>query len=182
MDDDSYSWDSLFPFFKKSITFLPQNDDLRPANSTPTYNLNAFGFENGPLKVTYPNFANSWTTWAQLALKEQGLKSGRDFVDGELLGYGYVPCSIDRESQTRSSSETSYLRRALLRLTNLSVYKNTLGKKVLFDENKKAIGVEVETAGLKYVLSANKEVIVSAGAVSLLSPFFQMITKLTSHG
>jgi choline dehydrogenase len=35
---------------------------------------------------------------------------------------------------------------------------------VLFDENKKATGVLVETQGFQYTLSARKEVIVSAGA------------------
>jgi choline dehydrogenase len=165
--DSSYRWENFLPFFQKSVTFLPPNDDLRPANATPTYDINAFGLQNGPLKLTYPNFANSWSSWIHLAFKELGFQGGRDFVDGKLLGYGYVASSIDRESQTRMSSETSYLRKALLTLTNLSIYKTTLAKRIIFDKNKRATAVEVDTAGLKYTISASKEVIVSSGAVSI---------------
>jgi choline dehydrogenase len=44
-----------------------------------------------------------------------------------------------------SSSESSYLRTALASgRANLKVYTNTLAKKVLFDRNNTAVGVEVE--------------------------------------
>jgi choline dehydrogenase len=49
---------------------------------------------------------------------------------------------------------------------NLKVFTHTLAKQVLFDGNKTATGVLVETAGFNYTLSASKEVILSAGAVS----------------
>jgi choline dehydrogenase-like flavoprotein len=49
---------------------------------------------------------------------------------------------------------------------NLKIYTHTLAKQVLFDGNKTAIGVVVETGGFNYTLSANKEIILSAGAVS----------------
>jgi hypothetical protein len=42
-----------------------------------------------------------------------------------------------------------------------------MAKQVLFDGNKTATGVVVETGGFNYTLSANKEIILSAGAVSL---------------
>lgn len=76
---------------------------------------------------------------------------------------------MDGESQTRSSSETTFLRKALRELVNLTVYKTTLGKRVLFDGEKRAIGVVVETAGMEYILSANKEVIISSGVVSFVA-------------
>jgi choline dehydrogenase-like flavoprotein len=99
-------------------------------------------------------------------MDELGLQPTRGSISGELIGYAYTANSIDRETQTRSSSETSFLRLALEKTTNLNVYKSTLAKKILFNGSR-ATGVAVDTAGVQYVLSAAKEVIVSAGAVSL---------------
>ena len=49
---------------------------------------------------------------------------------------------------------------------NLKVFTHTLAKQVLFDGNKTATGVLVETGGFNYTLSASTEVILAAGAVS----------------
>ena len=89
-------------------------------------------------------------------------------MSGGLLGYQYTAQSLDRDSQSRSSSETSFLRTALRTTTNLLVYKSTLAKRIIFNPEKRATGVLVNTGGVEYTLSARKEVIVSAGAVSLV--------------
>lgn len=81
------------------------------------------------------------------------------------MGYQYVQYSLDRETQTRSSSETSFGRLALTQTTNLAIYKSTLAKKILFDGNKTATGVLVNSGGVEYTISAGREVILSAGAV-----------------
>lgn len=86
-----------------------------------------------------------------------------DFVSGNLYGYQYASQTIDGTTQTRSSSETSYLRTAISNNTQLQVYKSTLAKQILFGRNKTATGVLVDTSGVKYSLMARKEVIVSAG-------------------
>ena len=174
--DSSYRWENLLPFFKKSVTFLPPNDDLRPANASPTYDLNAFSSSGEPLRVGFPNWANAWSSWAEKALHELGFEKLNGFLSGKLLGFSYATTTIDRESQERCSSEFSFLRKALLYLTNLSVYQKTLAKKILFDEKKRATGVMVETAGLEYILSANKEVILSAGAFR--SPQMLMVSGI----
>ena len=45
----------------------------------------------------------------------------------------------------------------------LVVYQSTMAKKILFDTNKKITGVLVDTEGREYILSATKEVILTAG-------------------
>ena len=167
--DPSYTFDKLLPYFKRSVNFQPPNNDIRAANATPLYKDSAFSAKGGPLRVSYPNYANPYSSWAKLALKELGLKERQDFMSGGLLGYQYTAQSLDRDSQSRSSSETSFLRTALRTTTNLLVYKSTLAKKIIFNQEKRATGVLVNTGGVEYTLSARKEVIVSAGAVSLLS-------------
>lgn len=88
-------------------------------------------------------------------------------TSGDLLGWSYVTTTVDSQTQTRSSSETSYLREALAETMNLEVYKTTVAKQVLFDSTKRATGVRVDSGGYEYEISAKEEVIVSAGAVSL---------------
>jgi choline dehydrogenase len=113
--------------------------------------------------VSFSNHANAWGSWAKLALKGLGLKELPDFVSGNLLGYQYTSQTIEGLRQTRSSSETSYLRAAMNDNSQLQVYKTSLAKKILFDSTKKATGIMVNTAGVDYALFASKEVIVSAG-------------------
>ncbi|KAL9617871.1 MAG: hypothetical protein Q9160_007359 [Pyrenula sp. 1 TL-2023] len=174
--DRSYRWENLLPFFKKSVTFQPPNSDFRPANSTPDFDLDAFSSSGGPLTVTFPNWANAWTSWVERAFQEMGFARRAGFLSGKLLGYSYVTSTIDRESQERASSEYAFLRKALLYLTNLTVYKSTLAKKILFDNNKRATGVLVETVNIQYTLFANKEVILTSGA--LRSPQLLMVSGI----
>lgn len=101
----------------------------------------------------------------------------RDFESGELIGSQYCPLTVIPEDQTRGSSEATYLRSYLRTTgTHLQVYTHTLAKRVLFDSKKTAIGVQVETCGLPYTLTAKKEVILSAGAFQ--SPQLLMVSGL----
>ena len=159
--NQAYTFDALLPYFQKSVTFSPPNNLIRPANATPGYVPESFG-SSGPVQVSYPNHANAFSSWAELALKELGIPDAGDLVSGSLDGYQYIPMAIS--SQTRSSAETAYLRQALSSQRRLTVYKNTLAKKILFDGQKKATGVLVDTSGVQYLLSATREVILSAGA------------------
>lgn len=119
--------------------------------------------------MSFPAYTVPFSAVAEQGLRELGLPDVPDFISGRLLGSQYTFSSIDPNLGTRSSSETSFLRSALRRNNKLVVYQGTLAKKILFDVDKKATGVAVETAGLPYVISASREIIVSAGAVRPLS-------------
>lgn len=58
------------------------------------------------------------------------------------------------------------MREALRQTTNLNFYKQTQAKKIILDGCKTATGVLVNTAGVEYTITAAREVILSAGAVS----------------
>lgn len=85
------------------------------------------------------------------------------FVGGKLIGFSWGLVTVDPSTQTRDPSETAYLRPSLSR-PNLFVYQSTLAKEILFDTNKSAVGLLLNTAGKAYQLSASKEVIVTGGA------------------
>ena len=72
---------------------------------------------------------------------------------------------IDSQTQTRSSSEASYLWEVLVETTDLAVYKNTMAKRVLLDESKQACAAIVDSDGVTYRINTTKEVIIPAGAV-----------------
>ncbi|KAK0745015.1 hypothetical protein B0T21DRAFT_326033 [Apiosordaria backusii] len=177
--DESYTWEALQPHFKRSVTFTPPRSDLRFANATAEFNLDAFSTTaGGPLQVSYANYANSFSTWMEPALNEIGIGPTQDFNSGSLMGAQYCASTIRPESQTRDSSQTSFLREASGR-RNLKVYMTTLAKKILFDDKKRATGVVVESRpfGLfQYTLKARREVIVSAGAFQ--SPQLLMVSGI----
>ena len=150
------------PYFQRSVALQEANNDLRPENASISANPAAFGSE-GPVHVSYPNWANSFASFGRTALNELGFLEVPDFVSGSLIGQQYTAFTLDRDTQTRSSSETAFLRPALGATQKLTIYKSTLGKKIIFDEQLQATGVLVDTGNVQYTLSARNEVILSAG-------------------
>ncbi|KAI0405420.1 hypothetical protein F4802DRAFT_597250 [Xylaria palmicola] len=175
----AYTYDKFLPFFKKSQHFTPPVGGTfdRFANSTPEYDPSRLGTQ-GPVSVLYPKYAQSFGSWAAKGFEAIGLKSQRGFESGSLSGaYAYPLATVRNEENTRESSETAYLRPHLGKKNpNLITFLSTLAKKVLFDENKRATGVLVDTEGLQYTIRARKEVIISAGAFQ--SPQLLMVSGI----
>lgn len=86
---------------------------------------------------------------------------------GKLIGYGTITSAVDIRTATRDTSESSFLQAGARGSKNLKIYPNTLVKRVTFDAQKRATGVDVRVNSanvkLNYHLTAAKEVIVSAG-------------------
>ncbi|GAM40013.1 hypothetical protein TCE0_034f12030 [Talaromyces pinophilus] len=162
--DQSYTWQNFHPYFKKSVNFTAPQMSIRAANSTPEYDAAAAGGDIGPLSVTYPNYAQAFGSWAIEGFKEIGISIIRGFLSGQLLGQSWSTFTLNAQTMLRDSSETSFLREGM-EYDELKVYPLHLAKQILFDNNKKATGVLVDTDGFEYVLSAKKEVILSAGMI-----------------
>jgi choline dehydrogenase len=165
--DDSYTFDNILPYFKKSANFTPPNYAKRGPNSTVSYDPSAFSPDGGPLHVSYFNYFMPYSPYISKALEALGIKRIAGANSGTLLGYTEITASLDPAAEVRSSSETSFLQEAMVE-TTIQVYQSTLAEKILFD-GRTAVGVQVTTAGSTYVLSARKEVILSAGVVSGLA-------------
>lgn len=171
--DQSYTFDQWLPFFEKSLNYTPPDQTKRATNATPQYDPSSFGKGGGPLSVTFSNYAMAASSYVQKGLQQLGIKSIDGLTSGNLLGSSYVLQTIQAPTQERESSETAFLQPALSR-SNLIVYQLTLGKRVVFDSKKTATGIVVSTAGEEYTLSANKEIILSAGAFQ--SPQLLMVS------
>jgi choline dehydrogenase len=93
---------------------------------------------------------------------QAGYKRTDDFNGAQFEGSGIYDVST-RKGQ-RSSSSFEYLHPVLER-KNLTVEREVLVNQVLFDSSKRATGVVVKQNGGARTFTANREVILSAGAV-----------------
>ena len=173
VDDDDYKFQNFQQYFQKSLNFTPPSN-LRPANATASYDASSLGSKLGPVSVTFSNYAMAFSSWARLALDQLGFPRLHGFTSGNILGQSYQLLTLDAQSMERDSSETSFLQKLGLPNANLIVYPSTLAKKVLFDAKKKATGVMIDFGGESFSLSANQEVILSAGAFQ--SPQLLMVS------
>ncbi|KAI4264398.1 MAG: hypothetical protein L6R42_000496, partial [Xanthoria sp. 1 TBL-2021] len=164
--DQSYTFSNLLPYYKKTVNFT--GPTVPYPNSTNEQDESVFSPRGGPVHVSTGNYNDPFATRVLPALRAIGQKAINGFQSGRLFGSAYVLATIDPTTGTRSSSESSFLNATTSR-TTLKVYKNTLAKKILFSGNT-ARGVLVGSEARSrpgdndYVLSARKEVIVSAGA------------------
>lgn len=169
VSDDFWRWDNVYPAYKKSVTFQPPDYSKIDPSINITYDPSAFSPDGGPLHVSYGNYQGEYGPSLNHALEASGLDLIAGFNSGKLLGYGTAPATIDTRTATRDTSETSFLQEAA-RLTGIKIYPQAIARRILFDGQKKATGVEVQsniaTGNLRFYLSARKEVIVSAGVVS----------------
>jgi choline dehydrogenase-like flavoprotein len=108
-----------------------------------------------------------------LGMQAIGINKTQDFNLGSLMGAQYCSSTIDPAHELRSSSEESFLTK--ITPSSLTTYENTLAKKVVFNDDKKATGVQVKgLLGNTITLSASKEVIISAGVFQ--SPQLLMVS------
>lgn len=175
VDDQSYTFKALLPYFEKSCNFSPPDDAKRQTpNATVRYDSSVFSPTGGPLQVSYSNWVDVALTWFQRAFTNIGLPiSEVGFNSGSLAGKAaWTTSTIDPNLGERSSSQTSFLEEAIQN-TNIIVYTQARASKILFKGNT-ASGVSVTTQGVNYTISANKEVILSAGVFH--SPQLLMIS------
>lgn len=175
VNDSSYLWGNTLPFFMKTVSFKTQKrDDISTLSSE-----NVFDDRGQPLHVSYPRYSMPFSRSAGDGFTAIGINETREFNNGSLMGHQYVAMTIRPWDQTRSSSEAAFLRDSR-NLGNLTVYKNTLVKKIVFDDRKRAIGVRAlqRWAFLEWDIKirAMREVIVSAGAFQ--SPQLLMVSGI----
>ena len=173
MDDESYQFDKLLPFYKKSVHYTPPKVAFE--NGTNKQDPNAWSSAGGPLQASRGNFVDPFGTLVQPKLENLGYPSIDGFQSGRLLGSGYLPYTVDPDRAQRSSSAVTYLA-SVYNNPLLEVYNHTMAEKVLLDEENKAYGIVVSMDGFQFQLKARKEVILSAGAFQ--SPQLLMLSGI----
>ncbi|XP_051160813.1 uncharacterized protein LOC127281240 [Leptopilina boulardi] len=151
MGNRGWSFKDVLPFFKKSENNLQ-------------YNLmdNGYHSQNGPLPVTQFNYHPPMSYDILKAGQELGYNTV-DLNGKSHTGFAIVQSTSKKGS--RYSTARAFLRPARNR-HNLHIMLNSTATKIIFNKNKKAIGVEFYKNDKYIHVGINKEVIVSGGIIN----------------
>ncbi|XP_023948235.2 ecdysone oxidase-like [Bicyclus anynana] len=153
--DEAWSWWNLLPYFKRHER-LEDQDIL---NSESSY----FHGTEGSIVLTKEN--REATLKYLEAFRETGHPIKEDLTTDDSIGFGQ-PLYYIAKNGIRQNSAECFLAPAKYR-SNLHLMKKTTVRKVLFDANKRAIGVECSTPDGKIIkVYARKETILSAGTLN----------------
>ena len=163
-----WGFDEVLPYFRRAEDQQRGESDLHGID--------------GPLRVEDLRFKHKLSqAWVQSA-KAYGLAANHDFNGAEQDGVGFY--QVTHRRGKRWSTAVGYLHPAMLR-TNLTVVTDALATKVLI-ENGRAVGVAYEARGRTVEVRADREVLLSGGAVN--SPQLLMLSgvgpadHLREHG
>ncbi|KAG7174879.1 glucose dehydrogenase [FAD, quinone]-like [Homarus americanus] len=151
LGNPGWNYDSVLKYFKKS-------EDYRGVYTTKTAKYHGKG---GPLTVENKR----WSTPVAKAFVKAGQQLGYPVVDPngpEQIGFSMIDVTL--RNGRRWSAADAYLRPASQARPNLHVVLNAHVTHILFDE-KNAVGVRFEKEGKERSVLANREVVLSAGAV-----------------
>ncbi|KAA8647886.1 hypothetical protein EYZ11_010384 [Aspergillus tanneri] len=173
--NEGWTWRNLLPYYLKSENLTQPTTMQVSAGAAPNP---AWNGKDGPLKLAYSVTSPSQLT-ALLNQTHQnlGVPWTEDINGGKMRGFSIYPSTIDAEGQVREDAARAYYWPYQSR-ENLHVLVNTFANRIVWREglgkNKNkgditASGVEITSHnGTVRVISAKKEVIISAG--SLKSP------------
>lgn len=133
---------------------------------------NEFHHQGGLLSVSDHKYTNPLSGVFLDAAAEVGYDLTDDFNGLHQRGFGYY--QLTQKDGQRHSTAEAFLKPAKKR-DNLTVWTKTLARKVLL-KDKKAIGLQVNKSGEVINISANKEIILSGGAIN--SPQLLMLSGI----
>ncbi|PNH47878.1 hypothetical protein VD0004_g556 [Verticillium dahliae] len=144
-----WGWNTMINAMTKSENFTDSDDDRH-------------GFK-GPIRNYYNRVVYPVLRLWEPAVSELGINiNDRQSMGGEPIGVGFQPTNIDITKHTRSYSASSYLP---LAGNNLIVKTNTQVEKVNLVKRKSSYQATGVTLPGGVIITATKEVIVSAGSV-----------------
>ncbi len=142
-----WSFDQVLPYFKKAENWEGDENEWRG--------------KGGPLSTSRMTDMPPLCRAAIEAGKEIGLEYRDDVNSLPHGGIGY--CQQTRGGRRRASAARTYLRPAMRR-PNLEVVVNALVHRIIF-AGRRAVAVEYERGGTVQRVDADREVILSAGAI-----------------
>ncbi|XP_046959743.1 ecdysone oxidase-like [Vanessa cardui] len=155
VNDSSWNHDEVHQFFIKSERL--ENEEILNSQYRDFHGVNGFlGVTRGENREETRKYLD--------AFKELGHRVLLDINGKSRLGYT-VPLFTIANNMRQTTAYTNLGRNK--HRPNLHVLKKTLVTKILFDENNNAIGVTALTEGGEPItIKANREVIISAGAIN----------------
>ncbi|XP_043478006.1 glucose dehydrogenase [FAD, quinone]-like isoform X2 [Leptopilina heterotoma] len=144
--------------YKDVLTYFKKSENNQQIDKMDT----GFHSQRGPLSVTQLNYHPPMCYDILKAGKELGYNTVD--VNGKVhTGFAIIQSTTDRGS--RFSSARAFLRPARNR-QNLHIMLNSTATRIIFNHNKRAIGVEFYKNGKFMKIRVNKEIIISGGIVN----------------
>ncbi|KAI9830061.1 MAG: hypothetical protein M1819_005891 [Sarea resinae] len=172
LGNDGWNWASLLPYYKKSEYFQIPDAAQRAdgANYDPSYH----GY-SGPQKVGWTNemMSGTWAAEVNASFANLGLPYNPDENSGQTRGFTVRPYMVDQAEDVRADTARAFYWPNANR-PNLSLFTGTTAEKIIWANTTNttagskptAAGIEVVSAGgQRRTIYANKEVILSAGAL-----------------
>lgn len=148
LGNDDWGYEQVLPFFRKA----EHNERL----------ADRFHGTDGPMNVTEQVQRNELSKAFVRAAQELGLTYNPDFNGAVQDGVGYY--DVTQRRARRESAATAYLRPARRR-PNLTIRPHALGTRILVERGR-AVGLRYTVKGRPAVAHADREIILSAGAVN----------------
>ncbi len=143
-----WGWKDIVPYFKKSEHYQGEETE--------------FHGKGGPLHVSFIEDKSLLSDAIIDAGLACGLPYNDDVNDGDQLGIGYF--NLTTKNGQRCSSAKAFLT-PIKNRNNLTIITDAQVQKLEFEQNR-CTGVKVDCGGTTTHLKANKEVIVSCGAIA----------------
>jgi glucose dehydrogenase (acceptor) len=162
----NWSWKDVFPYFIKS-------ED----NQDQDYLANGYHGKGGPLAVTSVYVPR----WSTNAFQEAGAYLG--YPTGDVNGKSQSHFTLTQRTirdGKRCSVANAYLETLAANRPNLKVLIRSHVTRIVFDNTKRATGVQFEINSVKHTVNVRKEVILSAGAIN--SPQILMLSGIERNG
>lgn len=179
--DSTWDWDGVIPYFRKAMHFTPPVEELSQAFNI-TWDPDAWGMEEDThIYASFPTYQNpSIIPMYQAMAKMPRMDVPLDGANGN-NGLFWFPSSLDPNTYWRSYARTGHYDGLVDERDNLHVITRHKVRRVLFDDDLAATGVEFfsrdadapeeeeeeePAAGpATQIVRARKEVILSAGTV-----------------
>lgn len=158
LGNTGWSYNDLLPYFIKS--------------ETNERGVSEYHGDNGPLHVSDRPIHYEISKRFLKAGEQLGFKMNDDFNSADQEGFGLYQCTI--KNGQRCGAARAYLKPAMQR-NNVIIETHAKVKRIII-ENGQAVGVEYTQNGKNHIVHADKEVILSAGAIQ--SPQVLMLSGI----
>lgn len=158
LGNTGWSWAEVLPYFKRSEDQARGADDLHGVG--------------GPLRVEDLSFTNPLSEVFIQAAEQAGFARNNDFNGPTQRGFGFY--QVTQRNGRRCSTAQGYLKPVRHR-PNLKVLTHALTLKVLI-EGERATGIQYQRWGKVHTVHAEREVILSGGAIN--SPQLLMLSGI----
>lgn len=154
-----WNYETVLPYFKRSESYSKGGNFYRG--------------DSGPLKVTHKISDNPLFDAFIEAGVQAGYPKSLDINGAQQEGFGRFDMTIDKGQ--RCSAARAYLPKPVRKRSNLTCFTQAQVTRILC-ENNRAIGIEYLKAGKLHQCYANREVILSGGAIN--SPHLLMLSGI----